>query len=117
MERLFLRLPTLNSGDITAVSYAEGQWQRLGTWQSVDAIAEELLANADVPVVLVTPVGIDIALVIEASARQRKEAGIGLVALAEEQLGEDFERLQWSLTDLDEGTVLARGISLSYMQH
>jgi len=117
MERLFLRLPTLNSGDITAVSCAEGQWQRLGTWQSIDAIAEELLANADVPVVLVTPVGIDIALVIEASARQRKEAGIGLVALAEEQLGEDFERLQWSLTDLDEGTVLARGISLSYMQH
>ncbi|MEO6699384.1 MAG: hypothetical protein ABIR53_06800, partial [Paraperlucidibaca sp.] len=116
MERLFLRLPALAGGDIAAVSYSAGQWQRMGTWKAIDAIAQELMATADVPVVMVTPVGVDIALVIEATARQRKEAGNSLVALAEEQLGEDFERLQWSLTEIDEHSVLARGISLAYMQ-
>jgi type II secretion system protein L len=116
MERLFLRLPALAGGEISAVSYAAGQWQRMGTWKAIDAIAQELMVNADVPVVIVTPVGVDIALVIEASARQRKEAGNSLVVLAEEQLGEDFERLQWSLSEINEHSVLARGISLAYLQ-
>lgn len=116
MERLFLRLPAQPGGAIAAVSYGAGQWQRLGAWQSLETIATELLTDIDVPVVLLTPVGMDIALVIEASARQRKEAGTGLVALAEEQLGEDYERLHWSLTDIDDYSVLARGISLSYLQ-
>lgn len=116
MERLFLRLPARAGGEISAVAIEAGQWQRLGSWQSLSAIVTELIAGADVPVVLVTPVGMDIALVIEASVRQRKEAGTGLVALAEEQLGEDFERMQWSLTAIDEYSVLARGISMDYLQ-
>lgn len=116
MERLFLRLPASNSNDIAAVSYADGQWTRQGTWQSIEALANELLADRDVPVVLITPVGQDISLLIEASARQRKEAGVNLVALAEEQLGEDYERLQWTLQSIDEYQVLARGISQHYMQ-
>lgn len=117
MDRLFLRLPAVAGAEITALAYTDCQWQRMGAWLSLDAIANELMASADIPVVLVTPVGIDIALPIEASARQRKEAGVGLVAMAEEQLGEDFERLQWLLTELDDTSVLARGISLSYLQH
>jgi len=117
MDMLFLRLPHHAGGILQAVSCIQGHWQRLASWRSLDELAAwSQSQQRQLPVVLVTPAGLDIALVLEATPRQRREAGVGLVSLAEESLAEDYERLHWTLDSLDETHVLARGIRLEWLK-
>lgn len=113
---LFLRLPASGTEALQAVSCIQGHWQRLAAWQTLDELARWYQGHRGLPVTLVTPAGLDIALVLEASARQRREAGTDLISLAEESLAEDYERLHWTLDSLDESHVLARGISLAWLE-
>lgn len=116
MDMLFLRLPHQTGGALQAVSCIQGHWQRLASWRTLDDMGAWLQDNKQLPVILLTPVGLDIALTLEATPKQRREAGVGLVSLAEESLAEDYEKLHWVLDSLDEERVLARGIRLEWLQ-
>lgn len=116
MDMLFLRLPQQAGGVLQAVSCVQGHWQRLASWRNLDEMSGWLQTQRALPVVLVTPAGLDIALTLEATPKQRREAGSGLVSLAEESLAEDYEKLHWVLDSLDEERVLARGIRLEWLQ-
>lgn len=116
MDMLFLRLPAPGQRELTALSCVAGSWQRLGICREGDDLGVWLAAQRGLPTVLITPAGLDIALTLDATPKQRREAGIALVALAEESLAEDFERLHWVLDSLDEHQVLARGIRRDWLE-
>lgn len=116
MDMLFLRLPATATEAIQTVCFRQGHWQRLGSW-AIDAdLDQQWRSLKDLPVVLITPVGMDIGVVLQASVKQRREAGLDLVALAEDQVAEDYERLHWTLQGIDDQQVLARGINKSWLQ-
>ncbi len=116
MDMLFLRLPHQTGGVLQAVSCIQGHWQRLASWHNLDDLAAWLQEHRQMPAILLTPAGLDIALTLEATPKQRREAGVGLVSLAEESLAEDYEKLHWTLESLDDNRVLARGIRLEWLQ-
>lgn len=116
MDMLFLRLPHQTGGVLQAVSCIQGHWQRLASWRTLDDMGAWLRDHKQIPVILLTPVGLDIALTLQATPKQRREAGVGLVSLAEESLAEDYDKLHWVLDSLDEERVLARGIRLEWLQ-
>lgn len=116
MDTLFLRLPATATEAIQTVCFRQGHWQRLGSW-AVDAeLDQQWRSLKDLPVVLITPVGMDIGVVLQATLKQRREAGSELVALAEDQVAEDYERLHWTLQGVDDQQVLARGINKRWLQ-
>lgn len=110
MDTLFLRLPARQADGLHAVGRnASGEPVTL-RFDSRQSLADWLAEHAQVPVVLIVPPAWHTDVVIQATARQRKEAGNELVALAEEQLAEDYDLLTWSLIPLDDQQVLARGM-------
>lgn len=116
MDTLFLRLPATATETIQAACFRQGHWQRLGSW-AIDADLEQQWKSLkDLPVVLITPVGMDVSIILQATPKQRREAGLNLVSLAEDQVAEDYERLHWTLHSIDDQQVLARGISKSWLQ-
>ena len=117
MDILFLRLPERLGASVEAVVSQQGRASAPLPLADAAALKGWLSAHQGLPLVLVTPPACETTVVIEASARQRREAGSGLVALAEEQLAEDYEQLHWTLTPLDDRQVLARGIRSSWLQH
>lgn len=116
MDTLFLRLPATASEAIQTVCFRQGHWQRLGAWAVDAGLDQQWRSLKDLPVVLITPVGMDIGIVLQASQKQRREAGQDLVALAEDQVAEDYERLHWTLQGIDDQHVLARGIHKRWLQ-
>lgn len=116
MDTLFLRLPATATEAIQTVCFRQGHWQRLGSW-TIDADLEQQWQSLkDLSVVLITPVGMDVSIILQATPKQRREAGLSLVSLAEDQVAEDYERLHWTLHSIDDQQVLARGISKSWLQ-
>ncbi|MES3040999.1 MAG: type II secretion system protein GspL [Pseudomonadota bacterium] len=116
MDTLFLRLPATATEAMQPVCFRQGHWQRLGSW-AVDAeLDQQWKSLKDLPVVLITPVGMDASIILQATPKQRREAGLNLVTLAEDQMAEDYERLHWTLHSVDDQQVLARGISKSWLQ-
>ena len=116
MDTLFLRLPATAAEAIQTVCFRQGHWQRLGAWATDASLQQQWQSLKDLPVVLITPVGMDISIVLQATPKQRREAGLSLVALAEDQVAEDYERLHWTLQGIDDQQVLARGINKSWLQ-
>lgn len=116
MDTLFLRLPATATEAIQTVCFRQGHWQRLGSWAIDAELDQQWKSLKDLPVVLITPVGMDTAIVLQATPKQRREAGLNLVTLTEDQVAEDYERLHWTLHSIDDQQVLARGISKSWLQ-
>ena len=116
MDMLFLRLPATATEAIQTVCFRQGHWQRLGSWAIDAGLDQQWQSLKDLPVVLITPVGMDVGIVLQATMKQRREAGADLVALAEDQVAEDYERLHWTLQSIDDQQVLARGINKSWLQ-
>lgn len=116
MDTLFLRLPALATEPIQTVCFRQGHWQRLGSWSVDEDLAQQWQSLSELPVVLVTPVGMDISVVLQATPRQRRESGTALVSLAEDLVAEDYERLHWTLQSIDDQQVLARGINKHWLQ-
>jgi len=116
MDTLFLRLPATATEAIQTVCFRQGHWQRLGSWSVDAALDQQWQSLKDLPVVLITPVAMDVGIVMQATLKQRREAGLDLVALAEDQVAEDYERLHWTLQNIDDQQVLARGISKHWLQ-
>lgn len=116
MDTLFLRLPALVTEPIQTVCFRQGHWQRLGSWSVDEDLAQQWQSLSELPVVLVTPVGMDISVVLQATPRQRRESGTALVSLAEDLVAEDYERLHWTLQSIDDQQVLARGINKHWLQ-
>lgn len=117
MDTLFLRLPATAAEPIQTVCFRQGHWQRLGSWATDVSLQQQWQSLKDLPVVLITPVGMDLSIVLQATSKQRREAGLNLVALAEDQVAEDYERLHWTLHGIDDQQVLARGINKSWLQN
>jgi len=115
MDTLFLRLPATASESIQTVCFRQGHWQRLGAWAVNADLMQQWESLRDLPVVLITPVGMDTTVIVQASPRQRREAGAALVALAEDFVAEDYERLHWTLESIDDQQVLARGINKQWL--
>ena len=115
MDTLFLRLPATATEAIQTVCFRQGHWQRLGSWSLNATLDQQWQSLKDLPVVLITPVGMDVGIVLQATAKQRREAGSDLVALAEDQVAEDYERLHWTLQGIDDQHVLARGINKGWL--
>lgn len=116
MDRVFIRLPATATEALQVVSYVQGHWQRIASWSNVSELSLWARAHAGIAAVLITPVGLDVALLLEATPKQRREAGIGLVALAEDYVAEDYENLHWVLDSVDETQVLARGIREDWLK-
>lgn len=116
MDMLFLRLPA-HAGDLLqAVSCRDGHWLREGSWHKPEELSGWLQAQAGTPLLLLVPPAREVSAVIEAGVKQRREAGDSLVALAEDQVAEDYEKLHWSLSPLDDQRVLARGVQRAWLQ-
>ncbi|MES2907872.1 MAG: type II secretion system protein GspL [Pseudomonadota bacterium] len=116
MDTLFLRLPATATEAIQTACFRQGHWQRLGSWAIDAELDQQWSSLRDLPVVLITPVGMDVSIILQATPKQRREAGLSLVSLAEDQVAEDYERLHWTLHSIDDQQVLARGISKSWLQ-
>lgn len=115
MDTLFLRLPATASESIQTVCFRQGHWQRLGAWMVNADLMQQWESLRDLPVVLITPVGMDTTVIVQASPRQQREAGAALVALTEDFVAEDYERLHWTLESIDDQHVLARGIHKQWL--
>lgn len=115
MDTLFLRLPATASESIQTVCFRQGHWQRLGAWTVNADLMQQWESLRDLPVVLITPVGMDTTVIVQASPRQQREAGAALVALTEDFVAEDYERLHWTLESIDDQHVLARGIHKQWL--
>lgn len=116
MDMLFLRLPAHAGDPLQAVSCRDGHWLREGSWHRPDELGGWLQAQAGTPLLLLVPPAREVSAVIEAGLKQRREAGDSLVALAEDQVAEDYEKLHWSLSPLDDQRVLARGVQRAWLQ-
>lgn len=117
MDCLFIRLPAPGVARLQAIECRQGHWSTPSLGLSLDDLAEQFASSRDLTVCVLTPVGHDIALVLEATAKQRREAGLGLVSMVEDQLSEDYENLHWTLSPIDEHHTLARGINKQWLQH
>lgn len=115
MDRVFIRLPATAEDALQGVSCIAGHWQRITPWQDSPQLAQWAQAHVGQAVVVITPVGLDVAVVLAATPKQRREAGSGLVALAEDFVAEDYEQLHWVLESLDETQVLAHGIRQDWL--
>lgn len=116
MDTLFLRLPATATDTIQTVCFRQGHWQRLGAWAVNEGLAQQWQSLSDLPVVLITPVGMDTTVILQATPRQRRESGDALISLAEDFVAEDYERLHWTLESIDDQNVLARGINKQWLQ-
>lgn len=116
MDMLFLRLPAHAGDPLQAASCRGGHWLREGSWPKPDDMAGWLREQAGMAILLLVPPAREVSVVIEAGLKQRREAGDSLVALAEDQVAEDYEKLYWSLTPLDDQRVLARGVQQAWLQ-
>ncbi|MDP1539766.1 MAG: type II secretion system protein GspL [Moraxellaceae bacterium] len=117
MDCLFLRLPAPGEALLQAIQCRQGQWSTPAFGLSLDDFTQQFAESRDLTVCVLTPVGHDIALVLEATAKQRREAGLGLVSMVEDQLSEDYENLHWTLSPIDEHHTLARGINKQWLRH
>ncbi len=117
MDCLFLRLPPPGDAGLMAISCRQGQWTAMASNLSLSDFTQQYADSRDLSLCLLTPVGQDIALVLEATAKQRREAGLGLVSMVEDQLSEDYENLHWTLSPLDDHHTLARGINKQWLRY
>lgn len=114
IDRMFVRLPAQADGELQWLWQHQGQWTS-GAWKTPADLERWASAHPALPCTLLVPVGLDCNVQLSASAKQRREAGAALVALAEDQVGEDYERLHWVLVPGEGDELLARGVRADWL--
>lgn len=113
-DRMFVRLPAQADGELQWLWQHQGQWTA-GAWMAPADLERWATAHPELPCTLLVPVGLDCNVRLIASLKQRREAGADLVALAEDQVGEDYERLHWVLVPGEGDELQARGIRADWL--
>lgn len=113
-DRMFVRLPAQADGELQWLWQHQGQWTS-GIWSAPADLKRWAAAHADLPCTLLVPAGHEGLVQLTATLKQRREAGSALVALAEDQVGEDYERLHWVLEPGAGDEVLARGVRADWL--
>lgn len=115
MSVLFLKLPAQAGASYQTVSYAE-RVSAIRDWSSLSEAISGADISPETPLVVVTPITQEVAFEVPATPKQRREAGVNLAALVEDQLADDFEQMHWLISEVDTATALLRGISRQYLR-